>query len=90
MTKNAISSDLVGLPWQHQMYDGNFKHISLYIGMFSFSYEQNIKRIKIWDISQNLRPNVGLIDPSPLLLFHLLRLFGHEILSRYLAFYFVL
>ena len=62
MTKIAISSDLDGLPWQHQMHDGNFKHVSMYIGIFSFSCEQNIKTIKVWDISQNLRPNMGLID----------------------------
>ena len=71
MTKIAISPDLDGLPWQHQMHVGNFKHVSLYICIFSFSYEQNIKTIQIWDISQNLRPNMGLIDPSPKCVLHL-------------------
>ena len=33
--------------------------------MLSFNCEENIIIIKIWDFSQNLRPNMCLIDPSP-------------------------
>ena len=36
--------------------------------MLSHNCEENINIIKIFDFSQNLRPNMGLIDPSPLAL----------------------
>ena len=36
--------------------------------MLSFNCEQIINIIKSFDFSQNLRPNMGLIDPSPLYL----------------------
>ena len=48
------------------MHDDNFKHVFLYTSMLSFNCEKNINIIKIFDFSQNLRPNMGLIDPSPL------------------------
>ena len=48
------------------MHDDNFKHVFLYTSMLSFNCEENINIIKIFDFSQNLRPNMGLIDPSPL------------------------
>ena len=49
------------------MHDNNFKHVFLYTSMLSFNCEENINIIKIFDFSQNLRPKMGLIDPSPLL-----------------------
>ena len=67
MKKITISSDLVRLPWQHRVHDDNFKHVFLYTSMLSFNCEENINVIKIFDFSQNLRPKMGLIDPSPLL-----------------------
>ena len=42
------------------------KYVFLYTSMWSLNCEENINIIKIWDFSQNLRPNMDLIDPSPL------------------------
>ena len=66
MTKITISSDFDRLPWQHRVHDGNFEYVFLYTSMLSLNCEENISNIKIWDFSQNLRPNMDLIDPSPL------------------------
>ena len=65
MTKITISSDIARLPWQHRVHDDNFKHVFLYTSMLSFNCEENINIIMIFDFSQNLRPKMGLIDPSP-------------------------
>ena len=65
LTKITISSDLGRLPWQHWVQDGQFKHVFLYTSMLPLNCEENINIIKIWDFSQNLRPNMDLIDPSP-------------------------
>ena len=41
--------------------------------MLSFNCEKNINIIRIFDFSQNLRPKMGLIDPSPLVFSGVLR-----------------
>ena len=59
MTKITISSDLVGLPWQQQVHDGNFKHVFLYTSMLSFNCEEKIYIIKVKDFSHNFRAIKG-------------------------------
>ena len=66
MTKFTISSDLVRLLWQHRVHDDNFKRVFLYNIMLSFNCEENINIIKMFYFSQNIRPNMDLINPSPL------------------------
>ena len=65
MTEITISSHLVSLPWQYREHDWNLKHVFLYTDMLSLNNEENINIIKILNFSQNLRPNKGLINPSP-------------------------
>ena len=61
MTKISNFSNLIELPWQHPVHYGNFYMFSCRLSCcLSINISEN------FDFSQNLRPNVGLIDPSPL------------------------
>ena len=63
-----ISSDLLGLPWQHGIYDRNFKQAFLTIMVCLYSVSKNSKITQTFMFSEIVRPKMGLIDPSPLTL----------------------
>ena len=46
MMKIAISLELVGLPWQHLVPDGIFRHGSMVCSIISFSCQKIINLIK--------------------------------------------
>ena len=68
--KITISSDLLGLPWQHGIYDRNFKQVLLTIMfcLYMYSVSKHSKIIQTCMFSEIVRPKIGLIDPSPLTL----------------------
>ena len=66
MKKILISSDLLGLPWQHGIYDRTFKQVFLTIMFCLLSVSKNSKIIQTYMFSEIVRPKMGLIDPSPL------------------------
>ena len=66
MKKIMISSDLLGLPWQHGIFDRNFKHVFLTVMFCLYSVSKNSKIIQTVMFSEIVRPKMGLIDPSPL------------------------
>ena len=65
MKKIMISSDLLGLPWQHGIYE--FK-TSFFLTIMSCLYcvLKNSKIIHTFMFSEIVRPKMGLIDSSPL------------------------
>ena len=66
MKKIKISSDLLGLPWQHGIYDRNFKQVFLTIMFCLYSVSKNSKIIQTCMFSEKVRSKMGLINPSPL------------------------
>ena len=60
-----ISSNLLGLPWQHGIYDRNFKQFFLTIMFCLYSVSKNSKIIQTFIFSEIVRPKMGFIDPSP-------------------------
>ena len=65
MKKITISSNLLGLQWQHGIYDRNFKQVFLTIMFCLYSVSKNSKIIQTCMFSEIVRPKMGLIDPSP-------------------------
>ena len=68
MKKIMISSDLLGLPWQHEIYDKDFKKVFLTIMFCLYIVSKNSKIIQLVMFSEIVRPKMGLIDPKPLAL----------------------
>ena len=63
MKKITISSDLMGLPWQHGIYDRDFKQVFLDNKMFClYSVSKNSRIIQTCMFSEIVRPKMGLID----------------------------
>ena len=77
MKKIMISSDLLGLPWHNEIYDRNFKQVFLNNNVLplylSVKSTKNSKIIQTFMFSEIVRPNSGLIDPSPNLHLHMWR-----------------
>ena len=62
-----ISSDLLGLPWQHEIYDKKIKQVFFGTILFClYIVSKNTKTIQAFMLSEIVRPKMGLIDPSPL------------------------
>ena len=70
MKKNMISSDLMGLPWQHGIYARNFKQVFLTIMFWLYSVSKNSKIMQFFMFSEIVRPKMGLMDPSPFYLLY--------------------
>ena len=67
--KIMISSDLMGLPWQHGVNDRNLKQVFLTKMFCLYSISKNSKIIQTFMFSEIVRPKIGLIDPGPLVAF---------------------
>ena len=66
MKKITISSELVRLPWQHGIFDRNFKQVFSNNNVCFYSVSKNSKILQSVMLSEMVRPKMGLIDPSPL------------------------
>ena len=66
--KIMILSDLLGLPWQQKIYERNFKHVFLTIMFCLYIVSKNSKIIQTFMFFEIVRPKMGLIDPSPLVM----------------------